>query len=309
MNTLAEIDGTSSAPPPTELDAWKQVHATLTEAVKRAQEAVSVRKSQRRFWMEEICSNMTDDGKQKTSSVWKRPVGQKKPARRGPAAKVAGTKRKKKDLTGGSPDKATKKPRKKKEDGDPDAPKSKKIKISLKKKGPVDSFLPQAAAEDDESESNSQDEQGGGMPPKEYVHMPQPGPPWGGGHNPLQMMVRIGFFVCVLPFRAVGSMQFNVLALLSFSLTRILCIYLSLTQAAVAAFGGNNGYPPNGNAGYPPQAMMQQPYNPYYAQQPPPGMPPQHPYAPPPPPNMARTTYSSIHDVGNSDEDSHEDQF
>lgn len=187
MSTAADHESSTA---PTDLEAWKQVHSTLTEAVQRAQEAVNIRKAQRRFWMEEICSNMTVEGKLKSSSVWKRPLVLKKTAKRSVAAKPAGTKRKKKDPN----DPKQKKPRKKKsstDDGDPDAPRSKKIKIGMKKK--TDSFFPQP--EEDESET-SQEESSGmqqAPAPREYVQVPPPGAPWGppGGQNPLQMMVRI----------------------------------------------------------------------------------------------------------------------
>jgi hypothetical protein len=71
-------------------------------------------------------------------------------------------------------------------------------------------------------------------------------------------------------------------------------------QAAVA-FGANP-------AGFHPPPMMQQAYNPYYSHQPHvSAMPPHQPY---PGSNVQNVrTYSSIHDVGNSEEDSHEDQF
>jgi hypothetical protein len=187
----------SSSVAPSELNAWKEVHATLTEAVKRAQDAVHAQKTQRRFWMEEICANLTGEGKLKPTSVWKRPVVQKKSAVKKPSVpKPAGTKRKKKD-----PDttaKPAKKPRKKKaanNEGESDGPKPKKIKISLKKKTAVpEAFLHQTEEDLDESETYSNDssgmQQGGyalGPPP------PPPGPQWGAppAHNPLQMMVRI----------------------------------------------------------------------------------------------------------------------
>lgn len=180
---------------PGELDAWKEVHATLTEAVKRAQDAVHAQKNQRRFWLEEICANLTGEGKLKPTSVWKRPVVQKKSAVKKPSVpKTAGAKRKKKD-----PDtnlKPAKKPRKKKaanNEGEPDAPKPKKIKISLKKKAAVpEAFLRQPEEDLDESETYSNDSSG--MQEGEYaLAPPPPGPHWGAppAHNPLQMMVRI----------------------------------------------------------------------------------------------------------------------
>jgi hypothetical protein len=192
--TTATGESSTSAPP-SELDAWKEVHATLTEAVKRAQDAVNAQKAQRRFWLEEICTNLTGEGKLK-ATVWNRPVVQKKTAAKKPSVpKTAGTKRKKKD-----PDtKPAKKPRKKKaanDDGEVDAPKTKKIKISAKKKAAVpEAFLRQPEEDLDESETYSHDSSG--MQPGEYAPVPPHGPPgpqqWGvpQGQNPLQMMVRI----------------------------------------------------------------------------------------------------------------------
>jgi hypothetical protein len=189
----------SSSAAPSELDAWKEVHATLTEAVKRAQDAVHAQKAQRRFWMEEICANLTGEGKLKPTSVWKRPVVQKKSAVKKPnVPKTAATKRKKKD-----PDsKPAKKPRKKKaanNEGESDGPKPKKIKISLKKKPAVpEAFMHQPEEELDESETYSNDSSG--MQQGEYGMVPPPPPPgpqWGAppAHNPLQMMVRIMMFL------------------------------------------------------------------------------------------------------------------
>jgi hypothetical protein len=186
----------SSSLAPSELDAWKEVHATLTEAVKRAQDAVHAQKAQRRFWMEEICANLTGEGKLKPTSVWKRPVVQKKSAVKKPTVpKTAGTKRKKKDPDTSA--KPAKKPRKKKaanNEGESDAPKPKKIKISLKKKVAVPETFPHQPEEDlDESETYSNDSSG--MQQGEYALGPPPlppGPQWGAppAHNPLQMMVR-----------------------------------------------------------------------------------------------------------------------
>jgi hypothetical protein len=196
MTTLTGDFSSSAAP--SELDAWKEVHATLTEAVKRAQDAVHAQKAQRRFWMEEICANLTGEGKLKPTSVWKRPVVQKKSAVKKPTVpKTAGTKRKKKDPEA----KPAKKPRKKKaanNEGESDGPKPKKIKISLKKKPAVpEAFIRQPEEELDESETYSNDSSG--MQQGEYGMVPPPlppGPQWGAApaHNPLQMMVRFVMF-------------------------------------------------------------------------------------------------------------------
>ena len=95
-----------------ELDAWRQVHSHLTKAVAVAREAVAARKIQRRFWLEEICANLTEEGKLTQSSVWKKPVQPRKTA----AKKSAKQKE------------TTPKRRKKKADPKPKKPKKKRSK-------------------------------------------------------------------------------------------------------------------------------------------------------------------------------------
>ncbi|GKZ00734.1 hypothetical protein MPSEU_001025300 [Mayamaea pseudoterrestris] len=58
-----------------DVEAWKKVHATLIEAVIRAQAAVQAQQVQKRFWLEEIAGNLNDHGKLSAGSVWKRPMG------------------------------------------------------------------------------------------------------------------------------------------------------------------------------------------------------------------------------------------
>lgn len=94
-----------------DLEAWKQVHAALLQAVFKAQDAVDAAKAQRRYWMEEVCANLTPDGKLKPTSVWKRPVPlpKNKPAAAAASASTvrrsvsAGTKRKKKEPKSSAP--------------------------------------------------------------------------------------------------------------------------------------------------------------------------------------------------------------
>ena len=127
-----------------ELDSWKQVHAQLVHALSIAREAVAAKKLQRRLWLEEICANLTEEGKLTPTSVWTRPTLYKKPgaSKRKPAVGgvVAPKKKRVVKPEGGTADKPKKKPGRKKktaegEDGpDPDGEKKKKIRLSLKAK-------------------------------------------------------------------------------------------------------------------------------------------------------------------------------
>jgi outer membrane biosynthesis protein TonB len=115
-----------------ELDAWRQLHENLTNAVIIAKEAVAAKKLQRRFWLEEICANLTEEGKLTANSVWKRPVPVKKTVvKRAPKPKEPVVKKRKPKA-----EPKPKKPRKKKSIGDDDEegqPKKKKIRLKLDK--------------------------------------------------------------------------------------------------------------------------------------------------------------------------------
>lgn len=130
-----------------ELDAWREVHGLLTNALLVAKEAVGAKKVQRRFWLEEICANLTDGGKLTQNSVWLRPSPPKKTATKRaakPPTAVPPTKKpRKKKSTDGTPAAAgkTKKLRKRKtneeDDNDeqsPARPKAKKIRLKLSAK-------------------------------------------------------------------------------------------------------------------------------------------------------------------------------
>ena len=52
-----------------QLEAWKEVHASLTEAVLIAREAIASKKLQRRFWLETICANLSHPSEAKTTSI------------------------------------------------------------------------------------------------------------------------------------------------------------------------------------------------------------------------------------------------
>ena len=83
---IAEEDG--------DLDSWREVHRTLIEAVKVAEEAVASQKAQRRYWLEELCANLDDEGMHQPTSVWKRPATVKKLNTKRTTAKSSATKRK-----------------------------------------------------------------------------------------------------------------------------------------------------------------------------------------------------------------------
>lgn len=57
-----------------DVESWRQVHHTLILAVQKAERAVAVQKAQRRYWLEEICGNVKDDGSLVYSSIWNRPI-------------------------------------------------------------------------------------------------------------------------------------------------------------------------------------------------------------------------------------------
>lgn len=100
----------SEETPESELESWRQVHSTLIEAVKVAEEAVAAQKAQRRYWCEEISGNIDEEGMLQTTSVWKRSVVpvKKQPTKRASAKPTTG--KRKKSLE----PRPAKKPRKKK---------------------------------------------------------------------------------------------------------------------------------------------------------------------------------------------------
>jgi hypothetical protein len=115
-----------------ELKSLRKVHALLMEAVKRAESAVNAQLAQRRFWLEEICSNIDEEGNLQSTSIWKRPVAVKVP----PGKKGNTLKRKKNSLESSSETKAAKKPRTKKKDSENTRIKTTAAKPPLKK-GPT----------------------------------------------------------------------------------------------------------------------------------------------------------------------------
>ena len=55
--------------PQSQLEAWQEVHASLTRAVLVAREAIASKKLQRRFWLETICGNLAHPSEVKTTSL------------------------------------------------------------------------------------------------------------------------------------------------------------------------------------------------------------------------------------------------
>ena len=100
-NTLSTM--ATEASTEAELQAWREAHEHLSKAILVAKEAVAVAKAQRRYWLEEVCANLTPEGKLVINSVWKKPmkVTRKTPPKRKPVDKSSSTKRKRKaDATG-----------------------------------------------------------------------------------------------------------------------------------------------------------------------------------------------------------------
>ena len=60
-----------------EIASWKAVHTELTRAVLVAQEAVTAKKLQKRYLLEEIAANLTEEGTLTPMSVWKKPSKKK----------------------------------------------------------------------------------------------------------------------------------------------------------------------------------------------------------------------------------------
>lgn len=56
------------------IDAWREVHRHLTLAISAAQDGIVAEKSKRRFLLEEICANVTAEGKLTQNSSWKEQV-------------------------------------------------------------------------------------------------------------------------------------------------------------------------------------------------------------------------------------------
>lgn len=55
-----------------ELQAWREVHQHLSKAILVAKEAVDVAKAQRRYYLEELCANVSPEGKLVSTSAWKK---------------------------------------------------------------------------------------------------------------------------------------------------------------------------------------------------------------------------------------------
>jgi outer membrane biosynthesis protein TonB len=138
-----------------ELNAWRQVHEQLANAVIIAKEAVAAKKLQRRFWLEEICANLTEEGKVTANSVWKRPVPVKKAVvKRSTKPKELVVKKRKPKA-----EPKPKKPRKKKSIGDDDEegqPKKKKIRLKLNKEAQEAEPVELAANDDQRSQDASE---------------------------------------------------------------------------------------------------------------------------------------------------------
>jgi hypothetical protein len=137
------------------LDAWRQINGHLTSAVLISKEAVAAKKLQRRFWMEELCANLTEDGKLTYKSVWKRPVPSKKTA----IKKTVTKKRKKaepKPKKMAAKKKKTEKQEQTNEDGKVVVVAPKKLTLKLKKP-PTEAPRQEAAAGEEIEQDSQQD--------------------------------------------------------------------------------------------------------------------------------------------------------
>lgn len=107
-----------------EMEAWREVHSNLMQAVRIAHEAVSIEKAQRRYWLEEIAWNLSEDGNLTNASVWRQPtpfaMSSKDLIKTASSGAGTHTKGKKKGATSleSGDCRPTKKPRKKKGEGD-----------------------------------------------------------------------------------------------------------------------------------------------------------------------------------------------
>lgn len=136
------------------LDSWKQIHGQLTKAVLISQEAIAAKKLQRRYWMEEICANLTEEGKLTHSSVWKRAV----PSKKSTSKKAVTKKRKKTEQKSKEPKQKKAAAKKKKmEKQEPSSAEESKVvppkKLTIKLKKPPKEVAPPQEEESVEQES------------------------------------------------------------------------------------------------------------------------------------------------------------
>mmetsp|Transcript_780 Transcript_780/g.1203 ORF Transcript_780/g.1203 Transcript_780/m.1203 type:complete len:218 (-) Transcript_780:46-699(-) len=131
-----------------DIESWRKVHESLIESIIVAREAVAAAKAQRRYWLEEICANLTPEGKLTSASIWKKPS--KKGGGKRKLPKV--TRRKKSDDTETDEEEPTKKkpkvarPKKKKKVTLP--PKKMHLKLKLSK---------QESDDDEEDDDETED--------------------------------------------------------------------------------------------------------------------------------------------------------
>jgi hypothetical protein len=118
-----------------ELKAWEEAHRHLSRAVLVSKEAVALAKAQRRYWMEEICANLTPEGKPTATSVWKKPTKttRKTPAKRKLPERPASQKRRRKtDETLTDDEAPIQKPKAKRRRKTDEQSKKKRIQLHLK---------------------------------------------------------------------------------------------------------------------------------------------------------------------------------
>lgn len=181
----------------TDLESLRKVHQTLTDAIKTAESAVNAQLAQRRFWLEEICSNLDEEGNIHNASIWKRPMPVKAPPGKKSVAKATSLKRKKNSLES-SETKPAKKPRKKKNDGEPTgtttkstAKKGPTVKIKMKTL-PVPSEVRAPSPDSEDTESQKDDDEESSAGSHQVAQLSDHNSDWesAGDDNPLAIMVR-----------------------------------------------------------------------------------------------------------------------
>lgn len=182
-----------------ELLGWREVHAELVAAVISERETIAGLKAQKRYWLEEISANLTEDGKLTNSSVWKKPTPLKKAIKKSigkkELKKTVGTKRKKE----ASIDSKTSKKARKKKSGEeekkpttaPAKSKVQKVKVRVEKANPK---VEQLQGDDGRSSVDSYSAVHQKHGPQSSVHQQsQPPPHWGPSHHNFPMMAAVAF--------------------------------------------------------------------------------------------------------------------
>jgi hypothetical protein len=167
-----------------EKDLWLEAHRLLSQAVLVANEAVDAARAQRRYWMEEICANVTADGTLISTSGWKIPTAPKKMVTKKPRIRQEPTAKKPTIVR-----------RKKKDDPNSEPPK-KKFKLKM-------TAAPPPPPNDEEDEEDEDAYQQSSRPPSwehgyGHHHAVPPGfHRHGGYYTPAQMVSETWWIECI----------------------------------------------------------------------------------------------------------------